>query len=299
MNKKRLPIILVVVIICASVLSYSYYAGILITPSISYSPSETESSPSHLLTTSQPELRVFIAASLTEAIKNVTQVFEEVNNCKIILNSAGSNNLYQQIISGSPCDVFMSADSKWIKQLNDAGFLYDNNYYNFTTNTLILMMPKDNPKNITSLLDLAKPGVRLVLAAPAVPAGSYANKTLAKIDQTWGNVTSPQYKGLEWQNYYSNVIANVVSYENTIEDVVSKVALNLGTVDAGIAFVSDASTQGENLAYIEIPMEVNTRGTYGIAVIKSTTQPSLAIKFMNFWLSSEGQNLLNAYGFGT
>jgi molybdate transport system substrate-binding protein len=83
-----------------------------------------------------------------------------------------------------------------------------------------------------------------------------------------------------------------------VEDVVGKVASGLGTADAGIAFVSDAIAQGSNLQYVEIPSDVNTIGTYSISIISSTSNVDLATTFMNYWLSTEGQELLQTYGFG-
>jgi molybdate transport system substrate-binding protein len=125
---------------------------------------------------------------------------------------------------------------------------------------------------------------------------------LDKIDATWGNASSSLYKGAEWQNYRANFLANVVSYETSVEEVVGKVSLGLGTADAGVAFVSDAvygAMTGAQLQYIQIPSAVNTKGTYGIAVINATSHSDLAQKFMAFWLSTEGQALLQTYGFGT
>jgi ABC-type molybdate transport system substrate-binding protein len=151
------------------------------------------------------------------------------------------------------------------------------------------------------MLDLAKPGVKIVMTDLAVPAGSYANKTLTKIDATWGNSSSPQYKGTEWRNYRERFLSNVVSYETKVEDVVGKVALGLGTVDAGVAFTSDATygtLSGAALEFVMIPSSVNTKGTYGIAVIEESSHPELAAKYMDYWLSSEGQALLSTYGFG-
>jgi molybdate transport system substrate-binding protein len=241
-----------------------------------------------------------MASSLINVVTNMTAAFEAENNCQLTVNSAGSNTLYQQITSGSPCDVFMAADFKWTKQLNDSSLLQDS-YQNFTSNRLEVLVPSDNPQNITSLLDLVKPGVKIVVADNSVPVGSYTNKTVTKIDATWGNSSSPQYKGAEWDNFKQKFYDNVVSYEASVEDVVGKVALNIGTADAGVAFVSDATygaMTGAQFVYVEVPNDVNTVGTYGIAVVGSTTNSELAQKFVDFWLSTEGQSLLSTFGFG-
>jgi molybdate transport system substrate-binding protein len=287
LNYKYLATASITVIVCASALGYLLYNG-------AFSNNNSSGTPINL--------RVFIASSLIHVVQNMTQEFNAENHCNLTINSSGSNTLYQQITSGSPCDVFMSADFKWIKQLNASEFLFNSNYQNFTSNTLEVLLPKDNPQNIKSLLDLIKPGVKIVVADPSVPAGSYTNITLTKIDSTWGNASSPLYQGSQWQNYRTKFLSNVVSYETAVEGVVGKVSLGLGTADTGVAFVSDATysaMMGAELQYIPIPLAVNTRGVYSIAIVDSTSHSNLAQKFMDYWTSSQGQTLLQTYGFGT
>jgi len=233
----------------------------------------------------------------------MTQAFDTANNCNLIVNSASSSALYTQITVGSPCDVFMSADTKWTIALNNSALLYNNNYVNFTTNSLEMIIAQGNPKGITSMADLANPGVKVVLADPSIPSGSYTNTTCYKIDSTWGSPSSPAYiTNGSYVNYNATMHKNVVSYELTVENVVGKVSLNIGTADAGIVFVSDAvygNMTGSQVQFIPIPASVNTRGTYGIAVIGGTSQSALAQKFMDFWSSSQGQTLLTQFGFNS
>ena len=233
----------------------------------------------------------------------MTPAFDAANNCNIIVNSGSSSTLEQQIVAGSPCDVFMSADTKWTLALNNSNLLYNNYYTNFTSNSLCVIVAQGNPKNITSLADLVKPGVRLVVAATSVPVGSYTNTTIEKIDSTWGNASSPQYvTSGAYVNYYSAFTKNVVSYETTDENIVGDVSLNLGTADAGIVFFSDwayGNMTGAQVQFLAIPSSVNTVGTYGIAVPSETTQSALAQTFMNYWLTAQGQTLLRQFGFGS
>jgi molybdate transport system substrate-binding protein len=267
----------------------------------------TSPSPTAIATpTASPQpvdLRIFIASSLTNIVANMTQAFNQANNCNLIVNSGSSSALYTQITSGSPCDVFMSADTKWVKQLNSSSLLYNNNYVNFTTNSLEMIIAQGNPKNITSLADLANPGVKVVLADPSIPSGSYTNTTCYKIDSTWGNTSSLAYiSNGSYVNYNATMHQNVVSYETTVENVVGKVTLNVGTADAGIVFISDAvygKLSGSLVQFIPIHATVNTRGTYGIGVIGSNSQSTLAQKFMDFWSSADGQALLTYYGFNS
>jgi molybdate transport system substrate-binding protein len=249
------------------------------------------------------ELRVFIASSLTNVVSNMTSTFEKTNNCNLIINPGSSSALYTQISAGVPCDVFMSADTKWTRQLNNSQFLLNNNYFNFTSNSLEVIITQGNPKDIMSLADLAKPGVKLVLADPSIPSGSYTNSTIWKIDQTWGKMSNSAYvnSGV-YVNFNHTVHKNVVSYETTAENVVGKVSLNVGTADAGIAFVSDAvygNMTGAKVQFLPIPSIVNTRGTYGIGIIGSTSQSALAQKFLDYWTSTQGQELLTQFGFNS
>jgi molybdate transport system substrate-binding protein len=283
MNTKHIAIILIAVIATASVIGCITYSRTLNSPT---------------------ELRVFIASSLIHVTEDMATQFEKDNNVKIILNADSSSTLYTQITAGAPADVFMSADQKWTKQLltNDPGLL-NSRYENFTTNSLEIILAPGNPANITSIADLAKPGVKLVLAAPSVPAGSYANSTIWKIDSTWGNPNSPQYvsSGI-YKNFNASIYQNIVSYENSVEQVVGKVSLDVGTADAGIVFVSDGvygANVGAQVTFIQIPAEINTQGIYGIGVVGSTPQSELAQKFMDYWLSEAGKALLTKYGFNS
>jgi molybdate transport system substrate-binding protein len=324
MNKKLIAIIVIIIIVAASVAAYTVYSNnpsntdpsstptltpnssptssptVSPTPTHSTSPTATAippvSDPSPTSSTPE-ELRVFIAASLVHVLDNMTAEFEKANNCHIVRNSDSSSALYQQIINGAPCDVFMAADQKWTKQLlTTSPYVLNSNYVNFTTNSLEVIVAPGNPAGITSLADLARPGIKVVLAAPSVPAGSYANSTLWKIQSRWAP-TDPAYA-----NFNASVYQNVVSYENTVEQVVGKVSLGVGTADVGIVFYSDAvwdSMTNAAVTFLPIPSDVNTRGTYGIGVVGSTTHAYLAEKFMNYWLSTEGQALLMQFGFNS
>jgi molybdate transport system substrate-binding protein len=197
----------------------------------------------------------------------------------------------------------MSANIKWNIVLNSSGLLYQNYYTNFTQNSLCIIVAAGNPKNITSLADLVKPGVRIIVADPSVPVGEYANDTVYAITATWGNASSPLYVSSgAYLNYTTKFAANVVSYEDTDENIVGDVSLNVGTADAGIVFVSDwayGNMTGAQVQFLSIPLSVNTVGTYGICIPSEVTQTALAQKFENYWLSAQGQTLLQQFGFGS
>ena len=276
---------------------------------VGFTPTTTPApTPTPSPTPTPVDLRIFIASSLNNVVANMTTAFEQANNCHLIINSGSSSALYTQIISGSQCDVFMSADQKWTKNLqqntstNGIGLL-NSNYVNFTTNSLEMIIAQGNPKGITSLADLTNAGVKVVLADPSIPSGSYTNTTCYKIDSTWGNPSSQAYiTNGSYVNFNATLHQNVVSYETTVENVVGKVSLNVGTADAGIVFVSDAvygQMSGSQVTFIPIPTSVNTKGTYGIGLIATTQQATLSQKFMDFWFSTQGQTLLTQFGFNS
>lgn len=242
------------------------------------------------------ELRVFVATSLANVVNAHKIKFEKENDVKLIINFGSSNSLYQQLFSGAPADVYLSADLKWTKKLNESELLYNNEYYNFTKNKLVVIMPEDNPKNISSLLDLTRPDVKVIIATPTSPIGKYTNITLTKIGEIWGDEHSPQYRGAQWKNYRDKVVKNIISYEPSVSQVVSKVAL--GVCDVGFAYVSNTKSQHSGLKYLDMPDEVNTMGIYGIAVMDTVSKLSLAEMYIDFWFSDEGQTLLADYGFG-
>jgi molybdate transport system substrate-binding protein len=283
MNKKYLAIALVVIIVVAGALGYIAYNG-------TFSPKK-------------PTLTVFAASSMTNVIANMTQSFEKANNCNIIVNSASSSALYTQITSGSPCDVYMAANNKWVIDLYNSGLLYKNFYDNFTQNSLCIIVAAGNPKNITSLADLVNPGVRLIVADALVPVGEYTNDTVYNIAATWGNVSSPLYvTSGAYLNYPAKFAANVVSYEDDDENIVGDASLNIGTADAGIVFYSDwayGNMTGAQVQFLSIPAAVNTIGTYAICVPGEATHTALAQTFENYWLSAQGQALLTKFGFGS
>ena len=287
--------------------STSPTASPTVVPSTSPTAAPT-ASPSPSPTPTPVELHVSVASSMVNVVANMTAAFEKQYNCKLIVNSGSSSTLETQIASGTACDVFLSADNKWTKALNTAG-LVSSGYINnsFTTNKLVVIVAQGNPKNITSLADLASTAtgankVHVVIALVSVPVGSYTNQTLTKITNTWGNSSSPGYvTNGSYVNYYTNFQNNVINQLQSDEQVVGAVNLNVGVADAGIVYYSDeayANLIGQTVSFIPIPDSVNTVGTYGICIPSQVAQSTVAQAFYNYWLSVQGQTLLTQFGFG-
>jgi molybdate transport system substrate-binding protein len=230
---------------------------------------------------------VFAAASLTEAFGEIGKHFETANpGTKVTFNFAGSNQLAQQISQGAPADVFASANVAQMNVVITSGDVISGAQRTFVRNRLVLIYPTDNPAKLTTLKDLAKPGVKLLLAAKAVPVGQYALDFLEKASKV------PEYS----ETFSPTVLANVVSYEENVKAVFSKVSL--GEADAGIVYTTDISQDAaDTVGKIDIPDNLNTIASYPIAVIKDSQNADLAKKFVDYVLAPDGQQILVKYGF--
>jgi len=219
-------------------------------------------------------VNVFAAASLTEAFKKAGGDFEAKHGAaRVQFNFAGSPTLVTQLTQGAQADVFASADQPNMQKALDAG-LCENRPQVFASNRLEIVVGAGNPKHITGLADLARSGLLVVLAAPAVPAGRYAGEAL----QSAGVKVTP------------------VSQETDVKAVVSKVAL--GEADAGIVYVTDVRSGGAKVAGVPIPDPQNVVAQYPVVELKSATSAGSAKAFIDFLLGAQGQKDLAAFGFG-
>ncbi|HZD01352.1 MAG TPA: molybdate ABC transporter substrate-binding protein [Actinomycetes bacterium] len=216
------------------------------------------------------EIRVFAAASLTGAFGALQKSFTSSHSgVRVALNFAGSQALATQIRQGAPADVFASAD-----QANmDKVLTLVSQPQVFAGNLLQIVVGKGNPKGVRGLADLARPDLKVVLAAPAVPAGGYARQALAA----------------------QHVTVRPVSLEDNVRAVVTKVSL--GEADAGIAYVTDVTAGKDRVDGIDIPKAQNVPAAYPVAVVEATRHRSQAQAFVDLVRSPEGQRVMQRYGF--
>lgn len=231
-------------------------------------------------------LVVFAAASLTDAFQELAEQFKAANpGVDVVFNFAGSQQLAQQLGQGAAADLFASANSAQMQAAIDAGRIISGTQQIFAGNRLVVVVPADNPAGIASLQDLTQPGIKLVLAAKEVPVGGYALNFLEKAS------ASPDFAA----GYDAAVLANVVSYEENVKAVLSKVLL--GEADAGIVYSSDVGPDlADQALRIAIPDELNTLAAYPIALIADAPNPDLARSFLALLLSPEGQAVLASHG---
>jgi len=218
-------------------------------------------------------ITVFAASSLTDAFKRVgDQLAQQNPGADVVFNFGSSSTLATQIVNGAPADLFASADDTTMQRIADAT-LTDGAPEVFAGNRLQIAVAAGNPKGITGLADLAKPGLVVVLAAPTVPAGRYAADALQK----------------------AGITVAAASHEVDVRAVLNKVML--GEADAGIVYVTDVRSAGPRVSGVDIPEQQQAVARYPIAVVKDARNPRLARAFVAYVLSTEGQRLLTEFGF--
>ena len=133
------------------------------------------------------ELTVFAAASLTDAMKDVSAAWQKAGHPALRLSFGASSTLARQIDQGAPANVFASADTKWMAYLAERHELAEGTTIELLGNELVLVVPASNPDNfaIAQGLDVAallgRDG-RLATGDPAhVPVGLYAEQALRKL----------------------------------------------------------------------------------------------------------------------
>jgi len=216
---------------------------------------------------SNAQITVYAAASLTD-------VFPKIDAAQKY-QFGGSNTLAAQITQGAPADVFASANMTLPNQLAARDLC--SKPVVFTRNTLVVVVPKSNPKNVRSIYDLTKPGLKLVVAGPGVPVGSYTLQILKNMSLS------------------GSVLKNVVSQETDVREVLAKVAL--GEADAGFVYSTDAKTVADKVNVIKVPAWAQPKVQYGICIVSRSGNKTDAQAFINKVLSKPGQARMLAYGF--
>ena len=231
-------------------------ALIVLASSVTASAARSQSTP----------LTIYAAASLTDVFRALDPAQK--------YSFAGSNALETQIRNGAPADIFASAAPLNTQRLFRQGLV--DKPVTFTSNRLALIVPKSNPAGITSVYDLKRKPVKLVVAGAAVPVGSYTRTVLRKM-------------GL------SSVLSKVVSQETDVRAVTSKVAL--GQADAGFVYITDAKAVADRVNVIRIPAWAQPRVRYEIAVVSKSSTKTAAQAWIKMLLGPRGQNALKEYGF--
>lgn len=231
------------------------------------------------------EIVVLAASSLTDVFQDMATAFQQANpNARLTFNFGASSQLATQLGQGARADVFASADQTQMDNAKKADAIGGQDKV-FARNRLVVIVPKDNPKHIGAVKDLANDGVKFVTAQPSVPIGQYTAQLLdkANVDPSYGS------------DFKSKVESNTVSREDNVRQVVSKV--QLGEADAAVVYSTDATPQArDQLQIIQVPDPLQTLAAYPIAVAKGANSAG-GEAFTNYVLGADGQATLARWGF--
>lgn len=221
---------------------------------------------------SAPSLTLFAAAS-TRVINDELQALPELADTKITFNNDGSPSLVQQIEDGGPADVLVTADEKNMQKAVDAGLV--DAPVTLATNSLVLVVPKDNPKKIKSWDDFVKTknSATVVTCDLDVPCGNVADQVLKE----------------------NKVEVEPASLETSVSNVLGKVTS--GEADAGFVYATDAAAAGDAVTTIEIPNAQKHRNKILAAVVKSSTQQEGAKQLVDLLKSQKVAELWKTHGF--
>lgn len=226
-------------------------------------------------------LRIFTAASLTDAMTDMAAAFtEDVQGddlapraVEVELNVAGSATLREQILSGAPGDVFVSANEQIMTDVAAADGI-SGEIQLLASNSMTVITPPDNPADVTGVADLARRDLLIGLCAEGVPCGDFAADIVKR----------------------AGVTPDVDTFEDDVRSLVTRVAA--GELDAAIVYRSDVVAAGSTVESIAIPDELNVEAHSVIAVLGASDQPDLAAMFVNYARSTGGQQILEEHGFG-
>ncbi|BBZ53566.1 molybdate ABC transporter substrate-binding protein [Mycolicibacterium phocaicum] len=220
-----------------------------------------------------PVVNVYAAASLKQAFTALADRYEKDNpGADVQFNFAGSSSLVEQLTQGAKADVFASADANNMTKAAKAGLLAGTPV-NFASNTLVIVTPPGNPKQVNNFGDLARPGLNVVVCARQVPCGTAARK----VEKIAGVELKP------------------VSEETSVTDVLNKVTS--GQADAGLVYETDARSAGDKVSKVDIPQAASAVNIYPIGVLKSSADAAAAQRFVDLVTSDTGRQTLAQFGF--
>ena len=221
----------------------------------------------------KPTLTVSAASSLKGAFTGYGEQFPDAS---ARFSFAGSDELAAQIQQGIKPDVYAAANTKLPDQLFAEGLVEKPTV--FAGNRLVLAVPAEGA-GVSSLSDLAEPGVKLAVGSEEVPVGTYTRTVLEKLPQ----------------DEREAILANVRTEEPDVAGITGK--LTQGAVDAGFLYVSDVRATDGELKAIDLPRELQPSVAYGVAVVKGAKHPEQAKAFISGLLRGEGAQALEDAGF--
>ena len=236
------------------------------------------------------ELSVFAAASMTESMNQIAEMYKEVApNVTLVYNFDSSGTLKTQIEEGADCDIFISAAQKQMNQLDAAAeeaanpdkldFVDSASRFDLVSNSVVMIVPEDSDKGISDFADAATDKVGLIaLGNSDVPVGQYSEEIYT-------------YMGL-WDELNS---ASKITFGSNVKEVLAQV--EAAAVDCGVVYSTDAATATGVKVVATAPQGSHKAITYPAAVMKNAADKEAAQAFIDYLKSDACSAVFEGIGF--
>lgn len=226
------------------------------------------------------DLAIFAAASLKDALDQVSKAWQAKTGKQATISYAASSTLAKQIEQGAPADVFISADLDWMDYLAGLNLIEPDTRLNLLGNRLVLIAPKDSELSVKiepnfPLASLLGDGRLAIANVDSVPAGKYGKAALTKLG-VWGAVSSKLAQA-------ENVRAALVF-------------VSRGEAPLGIVYATDAKADPNVKILDAFPEDTHPPIIYPVAVV-ARAQGSAGQEFVAFLKSPEVKTIFEAQGF--
>lgn len=221
------------------------------------------------------EVRLSVAASMTDAVKELVATYEQkAKDVKVLPNFASSGALAKQIAQGAPADLYISANPKWMNYLVEKNMISADAVQSFAYNSLVLVGQKGPVVGkLEDILNLQ----RIAIGSPkSVPAGQYAQQAL-------------QAAGLYGKVQPKLILAKDVRQALMYAD--------RGETDGAFVYKTDALLAQNAVILLEVPQSLYNEVTYPIALTAEGIKKPEAAAFLAYLKTAEAATILKKYGF--
>jgi molybdate transport system substrate-binding protein len=233
-----------------------------------------------LIAHADEKLTVFAAASLTNALSDISTQFEKEKTAKVTQSFAASSTLAKQIENGAPADVFISADTKWMNYLQEKKLINTASRKELLGNKLVLIAPKGRGFNVKfdKSFDLSKAfdGRLCTGDIESVPAGIYAKESLTNLK--W------------WESIKTRIVG--------AQDVRGALTfVERGECAAGIVYETDAKISSKVEIVGTFPEDSHKPIVYPMAMVANAKNTQLSGDYMTYLQSTTALDIFKKYGF--
>lgn len=272
-------------VLTSALLAMSFAVG------CSSSKTETKTEDTKKATEPASKVIVFAAASMTETMNKIAEMYKEVDpSVEIVYNFDSSGTLKTQIQEGADCDIFISAAQKQMNQLDvtqeaeanpdKLDFVDPATRLNLLSNSVVLITPKGNPSGLSSFDEINSDKVKLIaLGNSDVPVGQYSEEIFT-------------YMGI-WDSLNSE---GKITFGTNVKEVLSQV--EEGAVDCGVVYSTDAAASDKVDVVASAPEGSHKAITYPAAVLKTSKNAEKAKVFLDYLKSDDCTEVFKAAGFG-